>query len=121
VKSTGICSRFPGDPTNLLPSVAQLWENFKEATRELEGLIKEVLDQKAALADAADALSQQLKYLEQIVEAAVKGSLPTINPDGSVTIPVAPPGTPGSPAVNVDPGRGKVNVSVGGMCIGFGC
>jgi hypothetical protein len=106
-------TKVPGDPSGLMPSISALWEDVKQAAGELEEVIKAILDVKGALADAADTLSQQLKYLQKVAEAVARGALPRVNDDGSVTL--APP-APGNPSVTVDPRRGHVEISVGGHC-----
>jgi hypothetical protein len=111
-------AKLPGDPSNLLADIQAEWQNLQIAASEAEQVVKEVLDQKAQVQDAANALSQQLDYLKKVAEAAAKGALPQF--DGpKVTIPVTPPGTPaGGATVHVDVSKGDVGVSIGGTCIG---
>jgi hypothetical protein len=119
----GMKAKVPGDPASLIPSISAELQDLKEAAGEMEQVIKTVLDAKPLVDDLSNALKQQLKYLGQLAQAAAKGSLPTINPDGSVSVPVAPLGTPGSPTATVDPKKGNITVSGfgHGVCIGFHC
>jgi hypothetical protein len=110
-------AKLPGDPASFIPDIQAEWQDLQAAVGEAGQIIKEILDQKAQLQDAADALSQQLNYLKQLAEAAAKGALPQF--DGNkVSIPAAPIGTPGSPTVHVDVSKGNVGVQVFGTCIG---
>jgi hypothetical protein len=110
-------AKVPGDPTSFIPSIQAELQDLKAAIAEVEQIIRQVLDQKAVVQDAGEALSQQLNYMKQVGEAAARGALPQFNGD-KVTIPAAPPGTPGSPTINVDLSKGNVGVNVFGTCFG---